>query len=63
MYAMNEMALEPYLDMHMRLGEGSGCALMFPIIEAACVIMSDMATFDQARINDSYLEPVRREGI
>ena len=37
--------LEPMLKMNMRLGEGTGCALAFNIIEAATVIMSKMGTF------------------
>ena len=44
----------------MRLGEGSGCPLAFEILDAACAIINDMATFDQAGINDDYLEPIRK---
>jgi nicotinate-nucleotide--dimethylbenzimidazole phosphoribosyltransferase len=44
----------------MRLGEGSGCPLAFEILSAACAIMNDMATFDQAGIDDSYLDEIRQ---
>jgi nicotinate-nucleotide--dimethylbenzimidazole phosphoribosyltransferase len=37
--------MEPMLFMKMRLGEGTGCALAFNIIEAATRMMSDMGTF------------------
>jgi len=37
--------LEPMLDMNMRLGEGTGCALAFPIIEAALTMIEEMGTF------------------
>ncbi|MDR2549660.1 MAG: nicotinate-nucleotide--dimethylbenzimidazole phosphoribosyltransferase [Desulfobulbus sp.] len=37
--------LEPMLNMDMRLGEGTGCALMFPIIEAALRMIEEMGTF------------------
>ncbi len=37
--------LEPMLDMDMRLGEGTGCALSFPIIEAALKMTREMGTF------------------
>lgn len=37
--------LEPMLDMDMRLGEGTGCALMFTIIEAALRMIEEMGTF------------------
>lgn len=41
------MGLEPFLDMNMRLGEGSGAALAFNIIEAANYVYKNMATFDE----------------
>jgi nicotinate-nucleotide--dimethylbenzimidazole phosphoribosyltransferase len=44
----------------MRLGEGSGCPLAFRILEAACTLMNEMATFDEARIDDGYLDEIRR---
>ena len=37
--------LEPMLDMNMRLGEGTGCALVFSIIEAALRMIEEMGTF------------------
>ncbi len=39
------LGLSPMLDMNMRLGEGTGCALAFNIIEAAVKIMNEMGTF------------------
>lgn len=58
--AMDEMGLEPMLLLSMRLGEGSGCPLAFEILSAACAVINDMATFDQAGINDDYLEEIRK---
>jgi len=58
--AMEEMGLEPILLLGMRLGEGSGCPLAFQVLEAACAIINDMATFDQAGIDDRYLDEIRR---
>jgi nicotinate-nucleotide--dimethylbenzimidazole phosphoribosyltransferase len=43
----------------MRLGEGSGCPIAFEVLGAACAVINDMATFDQAGIDDSYLEEIR----
>ncbi|WP_252866546.1 nicotinate-nucleotide--dimethylbenzimidazole phosphoribosyltransferase, partial [Shigella sonnei] len=40
--ALSHLGLEPYLNMEMRLGEGSGAALAMPIIEAACAIYNNM---------------------
>jgi len=39
------LGLSPMLDMNMRLGEGTGCALAFNIIEAAVKVMNEMGTF------------------
>lgn len=58
--AMDAMELEPLFLLGMRLGEGSGCPLAFQILDAACAIMNDMATFDQAGIDDGYLDEIRQ---
>ncbi len=58
--AMEALGLRPMLLLDMRLGEGSGCPLAFSVLEGACAVMNDMATFDQAGIDDGYLEPIRR---
>ena len=57
--AMDAMGLEPLFLLGMRLGEGSGCPLAFQILDAACAVINDMATFAQAGINDDYLEEIR----
>lgn len=59
--AAAELGLRPYLNLGMRLGEGSGCPLAFAVIEAACAVLCDMATFAEAEIDDGYLEEIRRE--
>ena len=38
-YIMKELDLEPMLFMNMKLGEGTGAVMMFPVIEGACNIM------------------------
>lgn len=58
--AMEALELKPMLLLGMRLGEGSGCPIAFQVLEAACAIVNDMATFDQAGIDDEYLEPIRQ---
>ena len=58
--AMDAMKLQPMLQLGMRLGEGSGCPLAFQVLDAACAIMNHMATFEQAGINDDYLEEIRQ---
>ena len=58
--AMEAMDLHPLVDLGMRLGEGSGCPLAFQVLDAACAVINDMATFDEAGINDDYLDEIRR---
>lgn len=58
--AMEAMDLRPLFDLGMRLGEGSGCPLAFQVLDAACAVINDMATFDEVGINDDYLDEIRR---
>ena len=60
--AIRALGLTPFLDLGMRLGEGSGCPLAFQVLRAACAVMDDMATFEEAAINDDYLEEIRKGG-
>ena len=57
--AAKELHLDPWLHLNMRLGEGSGCPLAFQILEASCALMNEMATFEQAQIDDGYLAELR----
>ena len=57
--AAGELGLKPFLEMEMRLGEGSGCALAFPIISAACAMMNGMGTFADVSFDDSVLVDIR----
>jgi len=55
-----ELGLEACLMLGMRLGEGSGCPIMFQVMRAACAVMRDMASFSEASINDGYLDEIRK---
>ena len=57
--AAQALGLTPCLALDMRLGEGSGCPLLFRVLEGACGVMTNMATFAEAAIQDDYLEPIR----
>ena len=57
--AADRLDLEPCLHLGMRLGEGSGCPLLFRVLEGACGVMAGMATFAQAAIQDDYLDEIR----
>ncbi len=46
----DKLDLKPMLDLDMRLGEGTGAVLNVHQVEAACRIISEMATFAEAGI-------------
>lgn len=48
--ALAHLELDPYLNMGMRLGEGSGAALAMPIIEAACAMYNNMGQLAASNI-------------
>lgn len=50
--ALAHMHLEPIVDLSMRLGEGTGAALAMGTIEAACHIMREMASFEEAGVSN-----------
>ncbi|MCL2834452.1 MAG: nicotinate-nucleotide--dimethylbenzimidazole phosphoribosyltransferase [Treponema sp.] len=58
-HASKALGLEPPLNLDMRLGEGSGCPIMFAVMDAACAVIRDMGTFAQADIGADYLDKVK----
>ena len=47
---LEALAAEPILNLHMRLGEASGALMAVPILQMACRLHNEMATFTQAQI-------------
>jgi len=50
--ALQELGLEPLLELNMHLGEGSGAALTVPLLNAAIALHRDMATFESAQVSE-----------
>lgn len=57
--ALDRLGLKPLLDLDLRLGEGTGAVLAFPIIEAAAKLLNEMATFDEAGVSEADAGPRR----
>lgn len=57
--AVQALGLKPMFQLEMRLGEGSGCPIAFEVIDSALTVLREMATFEEARIDDGYLEEIR----
>ena len=49
---LDRLRLHPLLDLGLRLGEGTGAALAMPIIDAACRVLCEMATFEEAGVSE-----------
>ena len=49
---LDALGLEPYLDLGMRLGEGTGAALGIGLARAAASVLRDMATFKSAGVSE-----------
>jgi nicotinate-nucleotide--dimethylbenzimidazole phosphoribosyltransferase len=48
--ALERLGLRPMVDLDLRLGEGTGAALAYPILAAAGATLREMATFDEAGV-------------
>jgi nicotinate-nucleotide--dimethylbenzimidazole phosphoribosyltransferase len=48
--ALEYLGLEPLLDLDLRLGEGTGAVLALPLVQAAALVLREMATFATAGV-------------
>lgn len=53
---LKELGLHPILDMQMRLGEGTGAAMVFPLVDAGFRLLHEMATFAEAGVSEKSNE-------
>lgn len=49
---LDALNARPFLDLGMRLGEGSGAAVAVPLLRMACALHNDMATFAEAQVSE-----------
>ncbi|WP_423129533.1 nicotinate-nucleotide--dimethylbenzimidazole phosphoribosyltransferase [Gaoshiqia sp. Z1-71] len=49
---LKHLNAKPVLSLNMRLGEGSGAAVAYPVIKAAATFLNEMASFDEAGVSN-----------
>ena len=50
-HLLERLGLRPFLNMDLRLGEGSGAALAIPLVEASVSLLREMASFESAGVS------------
>ncbi|MDR2529026.1 MAG: nicotinate-nucleotide--dimethylbenzimidazole phosphoribosyltransferase [Synergistaceae bacterium] len=52
--AARRLGITPYLNLGMRLGEGTGCPIMMQVVDDALALMNSMNTFDGVSLESEY---------
>jgi nicotinate-nucleotide--dimethylbenzimidazole phosphoribosyltransferase len=51
-FMLQHLGVQALLDLGLRLGEGSGAALAWPLLQSACAVLRDMASFESAGVSE-----------
>lgn len=51
-FMLQHLGVQALLDLGLRLGEGSGAALAWPLLQSACTVLRDMASFESAGVSE-----------
>ena len=55
-FMLQHLGVQALLDLGLRLGEGSGAALAWPLLQSACTILREMASFTSAGVSKKSVE-------
>jgi nicotinate-nucleotide--dimethylbenzimidazole phosphoribosyltransferase len=55
-FMLQHLGVQALLDLGLRLGEGSGAALAWPLLQSACTVLLEMASFESAGVSEKSAE-------
>ena len=53
---LNDLKADPLIDLGLRLGEGTGAALAWPLVNASVAFLNEMASFESAGVSEQREE-------